>query len=277
MKREIPRIVLLGDAGEPPAWLAEGAPYGSPVAVCPSVAECSDQLDRAPTVVLLASLRDANGDDTVPLIEETVRHRAHVAVVGMASRLQSHADDLLALARSGVHSLLFDEERRLPLVVRRTLLEAATRCRNHRLWDEVAPTTPSRVRPLVAYGLRHAHEPLTVDSVARALGLHRKTLAERCQLSRSLPPQLMLGWCRMMAAAVLLEDRGRLVDHVALELDFASGTAFRNMLKRYTGLNPGELRARGPLAEMTRQFRRAIARGEVVDLPSERGGLLRRA
>lgn len=68
----------------------------------------------------------------------------------------------------------------------------------------------------------------------------------------------MLGWCRLLAAAVLLEDRGRPVDHIALELDFPSGAAFRNMLKRYTGLSPAELRARGTLTEMSRQFRKAV-------------------
>jgi AraC-like DNA-binding protein len=227
--------------------------------------ECGPLLDRAGALVMLAPSRDAAGVDAIRLIETTARQRPQVAIVGLASRTQSHADELLALARAGVHALLFDEDRRWPLVARRAILEAATRCRGRGLWDEVAPYTPARVRPLVAYGLHHGHESLSVDAAARALGLHRKTLAERCQLSRSLPPQLMLGWCRMMAAAVLLEDRGRLVDHIAHELDFASGTAFRNMLKRYTGLNPNELRAVGPVAEMTRQFRAAIALGEVAD------------
>jgi AraC-like DNA-binding protein len=250
--------MLIGQAGDPPAWLATGAPYGSPIACCPRVADARDLLDRWGALVVLAPLEDADGDDTLPLIEHLVHRRQPTAVVGMVSRQLRDSDDLLRLARAGVHTLLFDEDRRTPLTVRRALLVASTRCRNETLWSDVAPITPGRVRPLVAYGLKHAHEALTVDTVARALGLHRKTLAERCMLSRSLPPQLMLGWCRMMAAAVLLEDRGRLVDHIALELDFASGTAFRNQLKRYTGLKPVELRARGPLAEMTRRFRQAM-------------------
>ena len=260
--------MLLGQAGDPPAWLADGAPFGSRIACCPLVADARALLDEAESLVVLAPLEDAAGDDTLPLVEHLVRRRHPSAVVGLISRQHRDADDLLRLARSGVHALLFDEDRRTPLTVRRAVLEAATRCRNQAVWSDVAPITPDRVRPLVAYGLRHAHEALTVDAVARALGLHRKTLAERCMLSRSLPPQLMLGWCRMMAAAVLLEDRGRLVDHIALELDFASGTAFRNMLKRYTGLTPAELRAHGPLDEMTRLFRQAMQRG----LPQTRAG-----
>lgn len=250
--------MLIGEAGEVPSWLADGAPHGSPVACYPLIDDAREILDRAESVVVLSPLEDAEGDDTIPLIEHLVHRRHPTAVVGLISRQHRDADDLLRLARSGVHALLFDEDRRAPLTVRRALLEAATRCRNHSLWNEVESITPVRVKPIVAFGLSHAQEALTVDAAARALGLHRKTLAERCMLSSSLPPQVMLGWCRMMAAAALLEDRGRLVDHVALELDFASGTAFRNQLKRYTGLTPGELRALGPVAEMTRQFRRAM-------------------
>jgi AraC-like DNA-binding protein len=257
--------MLIGAAGEVPAWLAEAAPFGSRVSCCPTVTDALVALARGEPVVVLTPISDANDGDAIPVVEHAVHRAPWAAVVGMISRRRGRPEDFLRLARSGVHALLFDEDQETPLVVRRTLLEAATRCRSQTVWSDVAPLTPDRVRPLVAYGLRHGHESLTVDAAARALGLHRKTLAERCLLSRSLPPQLMLGWCRMMAAAVLLEDRGRLVDHIALELDFASGTAFRNQLKRYTGLAPNELRARGPISEMTRQFRRAIARGEVRD------------
>ncbi len=260
VKREFPPILLVGAAGDPPDWLAAGAPFGASIACRATTTEARALLDRWEIRLVLAPLQDADGTDVVPLVDEITTRRHGVGVVGLASRLRGHPDDLLRLARSGVHALLFDEDRRAPMVVRRALVEASTRCRSQSFWGDVAPVTPERVRPIVAYGLRHSHEPLTVDAVARALGLHRKTLAERCSLSGSLPPQLMLGWCRLLAAAVLLEDRGRLVDHIALELDFASGTAFRNMLKRYTGLSPAELRAKGPMAELSRQFRRALAR-----------------
>ncbi len=258
--RDFRSILLIGTAGDPPGWLAQGAPVGTSIVCRASVAEARAELERREVRLLLSPLRDDEGSDLALLIEGVVRQRYGVGVVGLASRLRGHPDDLLRLARSGVHALLFDEDRRASIVVRRTLIEASTRCRSQTFWGDVAPVTPERVRPIVAYGLRHSHEPLTVDAVARALGLHRKTLAERCSLSGSLPPQLMLGWCRLLAAAVLLEDRGRLVDHVALELYFASGTAFRNMLKRYTGLSPAELRAKGAITELSRRFRRALAR-----------------
>jgi transcriptional regulator GlxA family with amidase domain len=55
----------------------------------------------------------------------------------------------------------------------------------------------------------------------------------------------MIQWCRLLIAARMLEDPGRAVEHVALLLDFPSGASLRNMLKRYTGLRPLEIRENG--------------------------------
>jgi AraC-like DNA-binding protein len=258
VRRNFSPILLVGRYPEPPQWLVRGTPPGTPTLCCTSEAEARTLLGRGEVRLLICEAHDAHGHATDALLEYVALEHPSVATVGVASRL-GDGDDLLRLARSGVHALLFEEDRRTPLVVRRVLSEAATRCRNAHVWGDIAPMTPDRVRPIVAYGLKHAHQALTVDGVARALGLHRKTLAERCSIAGTLPPQQMLGWCRLLAAAVLLEDRGRPVDHIALELDFPSGAAFRNMLKRYTGLSPAELRARGTITEMSKQFRKAVA------------------
>jgi AraC-like DNA-binding protein len=258
VKRQFAPILLVGTDVTPPAWLVQGAPPGTPVLLCTAVAEARAVLERGLVKLVICEPQDAEGNATGALIEDVIFNFPSVATIGVVSRLKSEPDELLRTARTGVHALLFAEDRRTPLLVRRVLAEAATRSRNQHVWGDIEPMTPDRVRPMVAYGLNHSHQALTVDGVARALGLHRKTLAERCSLAGTLPPQQMLGWCRLLAAAVLLEDHGRPVEHIALELDFPSGAAFRNMLKRYTGLSPAELRARGTLAEMSRQFRKAV-------------------
>ena len=222
-------------------------------------------VEHAEPRIVLAEPCDADGIETETLLMHVLHRHPSVATVAVTSRTRGDPDHLLRVARCGVHALLFEEDARAPLVVRRTLNEAATRCRNQHVWNEIAPLTDDRVRPIVDYGLRHANEALTVDRVARALGLHRKTLAERCSLSGTLPPQQVLGWCRLLAAAVLLEDRRRRVEHVAFELDFPSGAAFRNLLKRYTGMSPAELRAKGTIGEMSRRFRKAMMTGHWQD------------
>ncbi len=248
-------ILLVGHESTPPAWLVNGAPVGTPILCATDLAGARDLLERGRVRIAICELHVASGDGTRTLLEEAAAFFPSVAIIGVASRQRVNPDELLHMARTGVHALLFEEDRRFPLLVRSALAEAATRCRNTRVWSELAEMTPDRVRPIVAYGLTNANEPMTVDAAARALGLHRKTLAERCALSGMPSPQQVLGWCRLLAAAVLLEDRGRPVEHVAAELNFPSGAAFRNMLKRYTGLTPAALRTRGSSAEMIRRFR----------------------
>ena len=69
----------------------------------------------------------------------------------------------------------------------------------------------------------------------------------------------MIAWCRLITAARLLEDPGRTVEQVALLLDFPSGASLRNMLKRYTGLAPGEVRENGGMRCVIHAFLRSIA------------------
>jgi len=60
-------------------------------------------------------------------------------------------------------------------------------------------------------------------------------------------------------AARLLEDPGRTIEQVALKLDFASGTALRNMFKRYTGLRTTEVRENGGARCLLHAFKRELA------------------
>ncbi|MBI5600879.1 MAG: helix-turn-helix transcriptional regulator [Gemmatimonadetes bacterium] len=257
MKRRYSPILLVGRETEAPGWLLAGLPAGAPV-VCATEERGARAALRRPDVhVAIFDLHeDASG--SAAILEDVPSQFPSVATIGMASRMRVNPEELLRVARAGVHAVLFEEDRRFPLLVRAALTAAVTRHRGDRVWGAIAPETPARVRPLVAYGLKNSHQHLSVDVAARALGLHRKTLAERCAVAGAPPPQQVLGWCRLLAAAILLEDGGRAVDHVAFELGFASGAAFRNMLKRYTGLNPGELRSRGTVKELARQFRTAM-------------------
>ncbi|HJU64286.1 MAG TPA: hypothetical protein VJ596_01355, partial [Gemmatimonadaceae bacterium] len=49
----------------------------------------------------------------------------------------------------------------------------------------------------------------------------------------------------------------RPVEQIALAFGFGSGTGFRNMLRRYTGLRPGALRAAGGFDAVAERFMRA--------------------
>ncbi|MDQ4080799.1 MAG: helix-turn-helix transcriptional regulator, partial [Gemmatimonadota bacterium] len=102
---------------------------------------------------------------------------------------------------------------------------------------------------------------LTPESLARLLGVRRRTLTEQLSEAGMPPPQRLIAWGRMIMAARLLEDSERKVDAIALTLDFPSGSAFRNACQRYLGCAPHEVRARGGAAYVIQRFASAIASG----------------
>jgi AraC-like DNA-binding protein len=132
---------------------------------------------------------------------------------------------------------------------------------------EVRPMLPATVRPIVEHCVLRARTPLTVAGVARALGVHRKTLVNKLRRAGFPGPRAIIGWSRLLLAAHALEDPGRPVERIALDLEFASATAMCNMLRRYTGLRPREVRENGGVACVLHLFTRALG-----DAPPTRVG-----
>ena len=77
--------------------------------------------------------------------------------------------------------------------------------------------------------------------------MDRKTLFNWLRRCGDIGPREFINWIRVAIGVGMLEDPRRTAEHVALELGFASGTAFRNMLQRYTGANCSEIRNGGGL------------------------------
>jgi AraC-like DNA-binding protein len=71
-------------------------------------------------------------------------------------------------------------------------------------------------------------------------------------------------------AADLLEERGRTVESVALQLDFDSPSGLRNALRRYTGHGPRALRAAGGLQCALRAFAADCAGRRAAPAPGAR-------
>jgi AraC-like DNA-binding protein len=87
-----------------------------------------------------------------------------------------------------------------------------------------------------------------VRALADALGVHRKTVFNRCAQAGFLAPAEMLLWARLCLAGYLLETTGHTVESMSLDLGYPSPTALRNTMKRYTGLRPTAVRSGGGLA-----------------------------
>jgi AraC-like DNA-binding protein len=138
----------------------------------------------------------------------------------------------------------------------------------------VRELVPESVASLIDYFLRHARSAPTVAAASHALGVHRKTLALHCSRAKCPGPSALACWSRLILAAQRLEDPGRTTERAALELRFPSASAFRNMLKRYTGLSPSEVRERGGslciVDLFTARLRTARGRSQVKQGAEER-------
>jgi AraC-like DNA-binding protein len=207
--------------------------------------------------VVVIDPRDRTGTPTIPFIR-TIRERfPNVPTVAYCALTPYTSSDVLALARAGVNDLILrgiDDER---VTLRSALASAQDHCVARRALDVLGPSVPAPVHPFLTYCLEHAGAPLSVGDVAKALGVHRKTLVDRLSSAGMPNPSAMIAWCRLLIAARLLEDT-RPVEQVAMLLDFPSGAALRNMLKRYTGLKPSEIRENGGLSCVLHIMKRSL-------------------
>jgi AraC-like DNA-binding protein len=212
--------------------------------------------------------RDGAGLATDATVRAIRRGYPSLPVIAYVLPGRACSADILALARAGVHELVLRGVDDVGIALRAAVSSAVRQSVAERVLREAAPLVGTAALEILRYCLEHAAEAPTIHGVARALGVHRKTLVNRMRAASLPPPRALLGWCRLLVAAELLDDPARPVEQVALELDFPSGTAFRNMLRRYTALGPREVRENGGLECVLHAFKRALVAGRDADRPA---------
>lgn len=157
--------------------------------------------------------------------------------------------ELLEFFDAGVTDVIqrdVDDVRRVMVSILASVGHKAT---TRRLLEVLRPSLPPTAVPILDYVLERANTPLSIDQAAAAIGIGRRTLYRRLDRLGYPPPETLIGWCRLLLAAHLLEDQGRTFDDVAAALSFPSGMALRSMLKRYVGVTGRRAReGSGPLA-----------------------------
>ena len=121
----------------------------------------------------------------------------------------------------------------------------------------------------MSYCVSFPRESHDIESVALALGVHRKTLVNWCQRAQVPPPSILVTWVRLLLAVEILQTPGHTVERVAHALEFASGSAFRNLCQRYFGRRPADLRSPGGREAAYRAFALALQEREATSAPSE--------
>jgi AraC-like DNA-binding protein len=147
---------------------------------------------------------------------------------------------------SGEFEIRFDPETlEIPVVqanprLKKTLESVARRMLT-RAPSAGKPIETSRVRDaILKFGLG---ERATVEGVADALGVSRRTLQRRLEEQACTFSQLREEAIREAALAMLARKESP-VEEVAFRLGFSSRTAFHRAIRRWTGQAPGALRAK---------------------------------
>lgn len=107
---------------------------------------------------------------------------------------------------------------------------------------------------LLHRALRLSSKPCSVEQLSRAAKTPERSLRYYCEQRGFMTPRRLLGWCRVLYVAFLLEDRARTVESIAELLEYPSPTALRNQLHDYTQLTATQLREMGPLSTVARRF-----------------------
>jgi len=202
--------------------------------------------------------RDRAGADVSEVVTTLRAGMPSTPVIAYIADDVTTSGDILAMARAGVHDLVragFDD---VGFALGSALASATTACATSAVREELAHLVEREAWPFVAYCLTRAHKRISVGAAAEALGLARRTLVRRLERSGLPQPRRVAGWCRVIAAARLLDEPIYTLEQAALRLDFPSGTALRNMLMRYTGLRPREIRENGGVRCVLHLFKREL-------------------
>ena len=170
-----------------------------------------------------------------------------------------HVKQVPALVQAGADTLIIRGIDDCGLALRHALARSSTDRVAGDALRRLEDLVPAAERSVLAFCLAHSYRRLRVKEVAKSLRVHRRTLSNRALATSLPPPSALISWCRLMHAARLLDDSARSVEQVSLALDFGSGTSLRNMLRRYTGLRPTELRRGGAFDKVITLLRERIA------------------
>lgn len=214
---------------------------------------------RSIALGLIVESHDSDGRSCDDLIRYVRERQPGVPVVGYCRAGIAYASDVRLLAVAGVHELLFHGIDDSGSALRTVITMAGQACVADIVTHAFLPLLPERIVPFVRHVVSQPATAQHVTAVAAALGYHRKTLVNQCAQGMLPPPKELISWCRLGVVGQLLGSSRCTIESIALQLDFPSDTALRNLVKRYLGMRATEVREHGGLGVVIAAFKRALA------------------
>ncbi|MGH7636079.1 MAG: helix-turn-helix domain-containing protein [Gemmatimonadaceae bacterium] len=255
------RVVACALARQQQAYVADGLRHRG---TCRFVATGDDlmrELARADACeVVVLGPQEADGRSTVPLVERIARDwpGGGIALVMFfpARTVPDFSPRSFLLA--GAHQLVYEGVNDTALTIAQAVENARRECSADIVFGAIQPLIPAALHPWAHAVVSSPHRVASVTSLASDLGVHRKTLVNRCARLGFLSPAALIAWCRLCVVGHLLERTGATVETIALNLEYPSHTALRNRMKRYTGMKATEVRQAGGLAAVVAAFARRL-------------------
>jgi AraC-like DNA-binding protein len=202
--------------------------------------------ERSSVSAVMLEMRDADGRSTHDIVRQISVSEQSPPVLAYCRAGGEQTGEIRNFVLAGVCELVFDGVDDAGVALRALVSSAQQIHIGERVANALLATLPPILGPFVRYVTAHPDTQRVAD-VAEALGYNRKTLVNHCTQAVAPPPQELLAWCRLSVVAELLSTTPRTVESIALQLDFPSDTALRNMMKRYTGLRATDVRTHGGL------------------------------
>ena len=215
--------------------------------------------EEQPILALLVEPRDRDDRQIAGAVRSLRQRLPTLPIIGYCRIGHEHSASIRELAAAGVHELVFRGVDDTGVMLRSVMGSAAHATVADAMLSELLPLIPAPLHPFVQFCLKSPQHAQSVGGVASALGINRKTLVNYCARANLPSPGRLLSWCRLLLAAHYLATTTRTVERIALQLDFASDTALRNMIKRYTGMRAHELRHHDGASVVVDHLTRALA------------------
>ncbi len=201
----------------------------------------------------------ADGQSHFDVVRRLKMRAERLTLIAYVTMTPDRSRDLFDAGRAGFDGLLLAGVDDTPAAFR-AVLERATARTVATLVRPLLADVPPLVRDAVLVAVTRAHLRLTSQKLAEICGASKTSLLRALDKHGFPHPQKLLAWGRLMVAAQMLEGGERAADAVARQLDFPSGSAFRNTCQRYLGSTPHEIRAKGGAAWVVGRFSAAIDR-----------------
>jgi AraC-like DNA-binding protein len=225
-------------------------------------------LAESPAAAVVVAAYGPNVDEGVSLTRVVRTRHPAVPVLVYYDPVRTSPRELLAYFQAGAAEFMQTGTDDLRRVFTTVLVSAGHRAKARMLVEQLNPIVAAKARALIEYVLEHGDAPLSIEQAASACGIARRTLEKRLAALGYPSPETLIGWCRLLLAAHLLEDQAKTFDEVALQLSFPSGMALRSMLKRYIGITGRALREEpGPVAMVLLHLKRQLQPAPPADSP----------